>query len=41
VRIDRFEYAERALIQRVGLITQVLRMQRVPPWMAAARPSAS
>ena len=41
VRIDRFEYAERVLIQRVGLITQVLRMQRVPPWTAAARPSAS
>ena len=40
VRIDRFEYAERTLIQRVGLITQVLRMQRVPPWTAAARPSA-
>jgi general secretion pathway protein K len=36
VRIDRFEYAERALIQRVGLITLVLRMQRVPPWLAAA-----
>jgi len=37
VRIDRFEYAERTLIQRVGLITQVLRMQRVPPWTAAAQ----
>ena len=36
VRIDHFEYAERALIQRVGLITLVLRMQRVPPWLAAA-----
>ena len=34
VRIGRFAYAERALIQRVGLITQVLRMQRVPPWLA-------
>jgi general secretion pathway protein K len=36
VRIDHFEYAERALIQRVGLVTLVLRMQRVPPWLAAA-----
>ncbi len=41
VRIDHFEYAERALIQRVGLITLVLRMQRVPPWLAAAPAPAS
>ncbi|MBW4046540.1 MAG: type II secretion system minor pseudopilin GspK [Proteobacteria bacterium] len=34
VRIGQFAYAERALIQRVGLLTQVLRMQRVPPWLA-------
>lgn len=41
VRIGHFEYAERALIQRVGLITLVLRMQRVPPWLAAAPAPAS
>ena len=34
VRIGHFVYAERALIQRVALVTQVLRMQRVPPWLA-------
>ena len=34
VRIGHFVYAERALIQRVSLVTQVLRMQRVPPWLA-------
>lgn len=36
VRIDKLEYAERALIQRAGLFTQVVRIQRVPPWLAAA-----
>ena len=41
VRIDHFEYAERALIQRVGLVTLVLRIQRVPPWLAAAPAPAS
>jgi general secretion pathway protein K len=35
VRIDRLEYAERALIQRAGLFSQVVRIQRVPPWLAA------
>ncbi len=32
VRIGGFVYAQRALIQRVGLITVVLRVQQVPPW---------
>ncbi|MDD4888255.1 MAG: type II secretion system minor pseudopilin GspK [Thiomonas sp.] len=36
VRIDKLEYAERALIQRAGLFSQVVRIQRVPPWLAAA-----
>jgi len=36
VRIGKLEYAERALIQRAGLFTQVVRIQRVPPWLAAA-----
>ena len=36
VRIDKLEYAERALIQRAGVFTQVVRIQRVPPWLAAA-----
>lgn len=36
VRIDRLEYAERALIQRAGLFSQVVRIERVPPWLAAA-----
>ncbi|OYV37649.1 MAG: general secretion pathway protein GspK, partial [Thiomonas sp. 20-64-5] len=31
VRIDKLEYAERALIQRAGLFSQVVRIQRVPP----------
>lgn len=35
VRIDKLEYAERALIQRAGLFSQVVRIQRVPPWLAA------
>jgi len=35
VRIDRLEYAERALIQRAGLFSQVVCIQRVPPWLAA------
>ena len=39
VRIGEFEYAEQALIQRVGGLTQVLRMQRVAPWLAAAQPA--
>ncbi|WP_297910848.1 type II secretion system minor pseudopilin GspK [Thiomonas sp.] len=34
VRIGDFEYAERALIQRVGTLSMVLRMQRVAPWLA-------
>lgn len=37
VRIGDFEYAERALIQRVGAFSQVLRMQRVAPWLADPR----
>ncbi len=36
VRIDKLEYAEQALIQRAGVFTQVVRIQRVPPWLAAA-----
>lgn len=36
VRIDKLEYAERALIQRAGVFSQVVRIQRVPPWLAAA-----
>ena len=36
VRIDKLEYAERALIQRAGMFSQVVRIQRVPPWLAAA-----
>ena len=36
VRINKLEYAERALIQRAGVFTQVVRIQRVPPWLAAA-----
>ncbi len=39
VRIDRLEYAERALIQRAGGFTQVIRVQRVPPWLAAPPPA--
>lgn len=34
VRIGDFEYAERALIQRVGMFSQLLRIQRVAPWLA-------
>ena len=34
IRIDHFEYAERALIQRIGALSQVVRMQRVAPWLA-------
>ena len=37
VRIGDFEYAERALIQRVGTLSMVLRMQRVAPWLADPR----
>ncbi|MEW6558892.1 MAG: type II secretion system minor pseudopilin GspK [Pseudomonadota bacterium] len=40
VRIDKLEYAERALIQRAGLFTQVVRIQRVPPWLAAVPDNA-
>ena len=36
VRIDKLEYAERALIQRAGMFSQVVRIQRVPPWLATA-----
>jgi len=36
VRIGDLEYAERALIQRAGLFTLVVRVERVPPWLAAA-----
>ena len=32
VRLGGFAYAQRALIQRIGLITVVLRVQQVPPW---------
>lgn len=40
VRIDQLDYAERALIQRSGTYTQVIRIQRVPPWVAAAPANA-
>ena len=39
VRIGNFEYAEQALIQRIGGLTQVLRMQRVAPWLASVQPA--
>ncbi len=41
VRIGNLEYAERALIQRAGLFTQVVRIERVPPWLAAAPQGAA
>ncbi len=34
IRIGHFEYAERALLQRVGQNVQLLRVARVPPWTA-------
>ncbi len=34
IRIGHFEYAERALLQRVGQNVQLLRVERVPPWTA-------
>ncbi len=34
VRIADFEYAERALVQRTGALSQTVRMQRVAPWLA-------
>jgi general secretion pathway protein K len=34
IRIGHFEYAERALLQRVGQGVQLLRVERVPPWTA-------
>lgn len=37
IRIGDFEYAERALIQRVGVLSMVLRMQQVAPWLADPR----
>lgn len=40
VRIGDFEFAERALIQRTGTLSQVLRMQRVAPWLANPTPQA-
>ncbi|WP_298289068.1 type II secretion system minor pseudopilin GspK [Thiomonas sp.] len=41
VRIGHLEYAERALIQRAGLFTQVVRIERVPPWLAAPAQAAA
>lgn len=41
VRIGNLEYAERALIQRAGLFTRVVRIERVPPWLAAAPTDAA
>ncbi|MGE0073418.1 MAG: type II secretion system minor pseudopilin GspK, partial [Thiomonas sp.] len=41
VRIGHLEYAERALIQRAGLFTQVVRIERVPPWLAAPPQAAA
>ena len=40
VRMGDFQYAERALLQRVGMSTQILRMQRVAPWLADPKPQA-
>ena len=34
IRIGHFEYAERALLQRMGQNVQLLRVERVPPWTA-------
>ena len=34
IRIGHFEYAERALLQRVGQNVQLLRVERAPPWSA-------
>ena len=40
VRMGDFQYAERALLQRIGMFTQILRMQRVAPWLADPKPQA-
>ncbi len=34
VRIGHFEYAEKALMQRVNNTVQTLRVERAPPWLA-------
>ncbi len=40
VRTGGFEYAERALIQRLGGFSQILRAQRIAPWLADPTPRA-